>query len=111
MAFPKTYRAISQMVEDVALNTKTARAIVRKGGLRQGTSEDTPVTTDRPRTMVESFIMTGIQSDVLAMGRRFNWLYTDTFNTKSSPFLTLYYSLSSSDALNPGDYAPSPGRS
>ena len=36
MAFARTYRAIEQMIRGVALETDTARDIVRKAGLRSG---------------------------------------------------------------------------
>jgi hypothetical protein len=93
------------MVEDVALHTKTARDIVRKGGLRQGTGEDVTTTGDRARTVVDAFIDPAFDET--------NWQwYVDLTGctqvrlfTRSANFLTLYYSLSASDALNPGDYA------
>lgn len=108
MTLPRWYTQIERMIESTALQTKMARAIVRKAGLRPGTTETSPVLLEA-RTLVDAYVMpqTG--------GMAWQWLVDLTACTRirfvnTSAGLFVFYSLlgASSTALDPGDYQKFP---
>ena len=105
--FPRAYNAISEMAETMALDTKMARSIVRKGGLRQGSDSGE---ADSGVARVNYAVDACIDPNVGALNYQWVVDFTDCthirFFSKSDKTLRLWFSLAGadSDALNPGDY-------
>jgi hypothetical protein len=107
MTLPSFTREIERMAENEALQTKTARAIVRKAGLRPVVGEVTPV-GGRVHGAVDAYV--DPNSGVLA----WQWVvdltnYTQLrFMANSLDAVNLWFSQSGagSTALDPGDYEP-----
>lgn len=104
MSFPKTYDAIAQMVEQEALRVPTARAIVRKAGLRAGGSGG-GTATGTVRTAADIWLF----PNNVAFSYQFLVDLTGydviSFDCQSPTVAVgVYYSTSTSSALNPGDY-------
>lgn len=62
MSFPALYKEVRRMVRNEALQTKTARAIARKAGLRQAPAP-TIEASGRPATLIDCFVL--IDDDAL----------------------------------------------
>lgn len=105
-SYPKTYRAIKEMVQNEALLTHTARGVARKAGLRSGTA-----TPGGPVTLVDATVGPSLISS------EWQWLvnlsgYTRVrMDARGDAPLHARYSLAgaSTTDLNPGDYAPFSG--
>lgn len=92
------------MIEDTALQSKTARAIFRKAGLRIPEVQSSVAST-RIRTLIDAWVEpTGIAFE-------YQWIadlsgYNQIRMTSQGySEVQLYYSLSSTSAIDPGDFA------
>jgi hypothetical protein len=105
MSLPGFYKQVERMIENTALQTKTARAIVRKAGLT-GTASTQTVLSGRPQTILDAWI---VPSETVL---QYQWLVDLTgytyirFASQSGGIdIALYYSLSTdSTALDPGGW-------
>lgn len=113
ISYPKLYREIKRMAKDTALRTATARAIVRKSGIRRGVGDGGGgnLPSDAyPRTLIDAYI------DPKYGVRHWQWDVDLTnyrairFVNRSTTELWLYYSLLGvgSSVLDPGDYEAFP---
>jgi hypothetical protein len=107
MSLPGFYKQVERMAKNHALQTKTARAIVRKAGIRASVVEGTTFALSHPRTIVDAYI-NPISDDL-----SWQWLvslegYSEIRMITMSSQLRLYllYAGVNSSALDPGDYAP-----
>lgn len=100
MSFPRTYSAIREMLPEIALETRTARGIMRKAGLSGAIAGGL-----RPRTVVDAYV------DVNNGSLRYQWFvdlanFTQIrFTSQSSVSVYLWWSPDTSGILAPPSYA------
>ena len=106
MSYPKTYSAIKAMIPEIALETKMARSIARKGGLRQRAGEAVGSTE---RTLLDCWVDPKTPRESrqwrvdLTGFRDIRYVSRGPLNP-SSLFLVYSETGFDSTALNPGDW-------
>ena len=109
MSLPKFYTQVERMIENTALQTKTARAIVRKAGLRPGESSQ-PTTLTKPITLIDTWIVP--VASFLSQEFLWSWAIDLTGFTQirltsqsfGSMTIWVYYSLNETTELDAGDW-------
>jgi hypothetical protein len=109
VSLPGFYKQVERMIENTALQTKTARAIVRKAGLRPGVSSELP-STSRPQTVIDAWIEPSVST--LDPEFEYQWHIDLTGYTHmratcqhfTGSSVLVYYSLNDTTALDAGDW-------
>jgi hypothetical protein len=105
MSLPGWYAQIERMIENTALQTKTARDIVRKADLHPRVDE-TIVALPEARTLIDVYLDLSYQHGAYQWVADLSSATHIRFVGMASGTLYLYYSPSgpTSSALDPGDY-------